>query len=91
MRASVCLFTLSNIFISETNRLIEIKFHLEHHWGGGKAALGFWPDWITILVSMAIDSSHRVLKTYAVNFHAHHFCEVENIMQVKCLTFNAHP
>ena len=29
--------------------------------GGGKAALGFGPDRIGILVSMATDSSHRVI------------------------------
>ena len=28
---------------------------------GGKAALGFGPDRIGILVSMAMDSSHRVI------------------------------
>ena len=38
-----------------------IKFHLEHHWGGGLAALGFGPDRIRTLVPMATDSSHRVL------------------------------
>ena len=47
--------------ISETSRQIEIKFHLEHHFGGGKAAFGFGPDRIRTLVSMATDSSHRVL------------------------------
>ena len=39
--------TLSNMNISKSNRLIEIKFHLEHHCGGGKAALGFGPDCTT--------------------------------------------
>ena len=34
-------FTLSNINFSETSRPIVIKFHLEHHWGGGLAAFGF--------------------------------------------------
>ena len=29
--------------------------------GRGKAAIGFWPDWIGTLVSMATDSSHRVI------------------------------
>ena len=49
-------------FISlQTSRLMEIKFHLEHHWGGGKAALGFGPDRIRTLVSMATDSSHMVI------------------------------
>ena len=30
--------------ISETSWPIIIKFHLKHHWGGGLAAIGFWPD-----------------------------------------------
>ena len=45
--------------ISETSRPITIKFYLKHHWGGGKAALGFGADQIRTLVSMATDSSHR--------------------------------
>ena len=36
--ACVCPSTLSNMNISETSWLIVIKFHLEHHWGGGLAA-----------------------------------------------------
>ena len=47
--------------ISETSCPIKIKFHLEHHWGGGLTALGFWQDRIGTLVSMATDSSHRVI------------------------------
>ena len=58
---SVCAFTLSNINISETSRPIIIKFHLEHHWGKGLAALGFGLDRIRTLVSMATDSSHSVV------------------------------
>ena len=58
---SVCAFTLSNMNISETSWPIVIKFYLEHHWGGGLVALGFGPDRIKTLVSMATDSSHRVI------------------------------
>ena len=54
-------FTLSNMNISEISLLIIIKFHLKHHWGGGLAALCFGPDLINTLVSMATDSSHRVI------------------------------
>ena len=36
-------------------------FYLKHHWGGGKAASGFGPDRNGTLVSMATDSSHRVI------------------------------
>ena len=48
--------TLSNMNISETG-----KFYMKHHWGGGKAALGFGANQIRTLVSMATDSSHTVI------------------------------
>ena len=57
----VCVSTLLNINISETSGPIATKFYLKHHWGGGKAALGFEQDQIGTLVSMATDSSHRVI------------------------------
>ena len=58
VRASVGLFTLSYMNISETSWPIIITFHLKHHLGG------VWlPDRIRTLVSMAIDSSHRVIKS----------------------------
>ena len=47
--------------ISENNGSIATKFYLKHHWDGGKAALGFWPDLIRTLVSKATESSHRVI------------------------------
>ena len=47
--------------ISEASWLFAIKFYLKHHWGGGKAALGFGADQFRTLVSMATDSSHRVI------------------------------
>ena len=53
----VSLSTLLNI--SETSGQIATKFYLKHQLGGG--ALGFWPDLIGALVSMATDSSHRVI------------------------------
>ena len=34
---------------------------MKYHWGGGKAALSFGPDRIRTQVSMATDSSHRVI------------------------------
>ena len=58
---SVCVKTFSNLNISATSGPIVKKFYLNHHWGGGKAALGFGPDRIGTLVSMAPDSSHRVI------------------------------
>ena len=47
--------------ISETSRPIATKVYLKHHWGGGKAAIGLGLDQIGTLVSMATDSSHRVI------------------------------
>ena len=61
VRPSVRASTLSNMNISETSRPITTKFYLKHHWGGGKAALGFDADQIRTLVSMATDNSHRVI------------------------------
>ena len=47
--------------ISATSRRIGMKYYLKHHWGGGKDSVVFNPDWIRTLVSMATDSSHRVI------------------------------
>ena len=38
-----------------------MKFYQKHHWDGGKAALGFGPDRIKTLVSMATNSSRMVI------------------------------
>ena len=61
VRASVCPLTLSNMNISTTSGPIVTKFYLKHYWDGGKAAFGFGSDRIRTLVSMATDSSHRVI------------------------------
>ena len=53
--------------ISETNGSIATKFYLKHHLGRGFAALGFGPDWIRTLVSMATKSSHRVIMEKTVS------------------------
>ena len=58
---SMGLSTLLNMNISKTSGLIDIKFYLKHNWDGGKVALGFRPDQIRTLVSMATNSSHRVI------------------------------
>ena len=57
----VDVLTLSNMNISATSWQIGMKFYLKHHWGGGKASVGFDLDRISTLVSMATDSSHRVI------------------------------
>ena len=61
MCLSVCVFTFSNMNISKTSGSIGTKFYLKHHWVGGNDALGFGPDRTRTLVSMAKDSSHRVI------------------------------
>ena len=61
VRVCVCPLTISNMNISKTRGPIATKFNLKHHWGGGKPALGFGPGRIRTLVSIAIDSSHRVI------------------------------
>ena len=53
--------TISNMNISATSWPITMKFYQKHHWDGGKAASGFGPDRIQTLVSMATNSSHRVI------------------------------
>ena len=60
----------SNMNISEASRPIAIKFYLKHHLGGGKDAWGFGADQFRTLVSMATDSSHRVImgKTASSSF-----------------------
>ena len=68
MRAWVRPLTLSNINISATSRPIGMKFYLKGE--RGKASVGFDPDRIRTLVSMATDSSHRVImgKTMSSRF-----------------------
>ena len=61
LRPSVRVLTLSNMNISATSRRIGMKFNLKRLWGGRKASVGFDPDRIRTLVSMATDSSHRVI------------------------------
>ena len=60
----LCVCLSVNIFklnVSATSGPIVTKFYLNHHWDGGKTALGFGPDRIETLASMATDSSHRVI------------------------------
>ena len=60
MCVSVNIFKLEYLRNHSSGPIIT-KFYLNHHWGGGKAPLGFGPDRIGTLVSMATDSSHRVI------------------------------
>ena len=53
--------------ISETSGQITIKVYLKHHWGGGKAVLSFEADRFRTLVSMATDSSNRVMMGITVS------------------------
>ena len=56
MRLCMHPSTLSDMNISATSRPIAITFYMKHHLVGEKAALGFGPDQIGTLVSMAPDS-----------------------------------
>ena len=56
-----CIRLCVHTFKHETSRPITTKFYLKHHLGGGKTALGFGADQIRTLVSMATDSSHRLI------------------------------
>ena len=47
--------------ICATSGPITMKFYKKHHWDEGKAAIGFGPGQMKTLVSMATDSSHRVI------------------------------
>ena len=58
MCLSVNIFKLDYLRNHLANRT---KFYLNLHWGGEKAALGFGPDRIGTLVSMATDSFQRVI------------------------------
>ena len=50
--------TISKMNISEASRPILMKFDVNHQWVGGLIVSGFRADCITIVVSMATDSSH---------------------------------
>ena len=67
VRPSSSSSTISNMNISATSGPMATKFYLKHHWVWGKAALGFGPDWIRTLVSMATESSHRVIMEKTVS------------------------
>ena len=61
-----------NIFrldLSGTNRPILIKFYQKHHLDEENPALGFGPNQIRALVSMASDNSHRVIMGKTVCCH----------------------
>ena len=62
--------TFTNMNISATSGPIKMKFYQKHHWDMGKAALGFGPYRIKTLVSMATDSSKRVIMAKTVFFSA---------------------
>ena len=59
VRAGVRPPTFSNVNISKTSWSNAIKFYPKHHGVGGNNALGFGPDRIRALVSMATYSFHR--------------------------------
>ena len=78
----VCVFTFSDINISETSGPIATKFYLKHHWVEGKEALDFGLDRIRTLVSMATDSSHNYYGENVVNRLAPSFLIGSSYLQV---------
>ena len=60
VRVSVCKH-FQTCISPQPKRPITTKFYLKQHLAEGKAASGFCPDQIRTLVSMATDSSHRVI------------------------------
>ena len=77
--------------ISEISWLIVFKFHQKHHWGGGLTPLGFGPDRIRTLVSMATDSSHRVImgKTFETTLTPSFFIGFSLFLQVMRTTIES--
>ena len=58
----LCVCLSVNIFKLLRNQWASCnEMFWNHHLGGGKAAIGFGPDRIGTLVSMAKDSYHRVI------------------------------
>ena len=57
-RLKLCM---SRFLVFRHSGPIVTKFYLKHHWGGVLIALGFGPGWIGTLVSMATNSSHKVI------------------------------
>ena len=53
--------------ISETSRPVTIKLNQKHHYGGGLPTFGYNAGRIRTRVSMATDSSHRVIMGKYVN------------------------
>ena len=53
--------------ISATSGPMATEFYMKHNLVKGKAALGFGPDRIRTLVSMATESSHMVIMEKTVS------------------------
>ena len=59
MYVCVCVSTFSNIFSSETTRLIEAKFfHMELPWDGGTKVCSNGPGHMTKMAAMPIYSKN---------------------------------
>ena len=63
---SVCVFTFSNINISETSGPIATNFYLKHHWVGGKDALRLMSEFCIhiIIDKIYVGIINRVGKKY---------------------------
>ena len=67
VRASVCPFTFSKVFSSETAWPIKAKFYVEHPWVGGTKVCVFYFDRIRTLVAVATYASHRLIMEKSEN------------------------
>ena len=79
------------MYISKTSRPIAIKLYQKHHCGGGLPVLGFEADKIRTLVSMATDSSHRLIlgKSLSNTLAASILIETSSFLQVMRTTIKS--
>ena len=70
--------TLSNMYISETNRLIAIKHYQKHYCGEGLPALDFEADQIRTFVAMAKDNSHRLCIDKTLSTHYLRYLQLDH-------------
>ena len=57
----------------KTSWPVLVKFYVQHQWGGGKAELGLWVDWIKTVVVMATKSSYWLIMGKLVSPFLSHF------------------
>ena len=70
-----------------------MKFYLKHHSGGRKASVGFDPDWIRSLVTMATDTpftiKHTLLRCVDLQNSRNKYFKVSTLKEI-CETIEIH-